>query len=229
MNLLLPAVCAGCGRVGDLVCPDCKGQVEWVRDPICYSCGKPSDIVVGLCRGCESDPLMINQIRAAALHVDPVKRILHLMKYEGYFALAASLAEIMIRAWPRWQSPVDIVIPIPLHSERKRQRGYNQAEMLVRSMEDKLNWSIVPEGLRRHKRTTPQVGLTIKQRQQNVRDAFTADKDVVEGKDVLLVDDVCTTGSTLDSAARVLLDAGARSVYAYCLTTVSGSHNVSYS
>jgi ComF family protein len=149
------------------------------------------------------------------------------MKYEGYFALAGPLSDIMTRAWVRWQMPVDIVVPIPLHAERKRQRGYNQAELLVNAMRDQLQWRVVPEALRRHKRTTPQVGLTITQRQQNVRNAFKAERNLVDGKRILLVDDVCTTGSTLDSAAHVLIEAGAQSVCAYCLTTVSNSYNVS--
>jgi len=127
----------------------------------------------------------------------------------------------MMQAWSRWQIPSDIVVPIPLHSERKRQRGYNQAELLVQAVANNLNWNSAPDVLHRHKRTAPQVGLTIDQRRHNVRGAFSANEDKVAGKKVLLVDDVCTTGSTLDSAARVLLEAGAFSVEAFCLTTVS--------
>ena len=149
------------------------------------------------------------------------------MKYEGYFALADPLAKLMVQAWPRWQSAIDIVIPIPLHSERKRQRGYNQAELLVKEALKSLNWLSVPEALSRPKRTSPQVGLNLNQRQRNVHRAFTADEAMVAGKRVLLVDDVCTTGSTLDSAARVLHDAGALSVDAFCLTTVAGSYTIS--
>jgi ComF family protein len=149
------------------------------------------------------------------------------MKYQGYFALADPLAEIMIQAWSRWYTQIDMVVPIPLHAERKRQRGYNQAELLVRAIRRSLKWDCVPEALHRHRRTAPQVGLNIGQRQRNVRGAFLADEDLIAGKRILLVDDVCTTGSTLDSAARVLLDAGAISVYAYCLTTVSSGYDIS--
>jgi len=228
VNFLLPPVCAGCGKVGALVCSECRGQVQWVREPICLSCGKPGDVLVGLCNNCYRHPPSTRQIRAATLHVNPVRRILHLMKYQGYFALADPLATIMFQAWPRWQTQIDIVIPVPLHTERKRKRGYNQAELLVKSMGKKTNWDIVPEALIRRKRTTPQVGLTINQRQRNVRGAFTADESIVSEKRILLVDDVCTTGATIDSAATELLEAGAFSVDAYCLTTVSGSQNISH-
>lgn len=227
INVLLPPVCAGCGMVGALFCSECKSQVQWVREPICFSCGKPDDVLVGLCNKCYRHQLSTRQIRAAALHVNPIRRILHLMKYEGFFALADSLATVMVQAWPRWETQIDIVVPVPLHSERRRQRGYNQAELLVKAMRKKTNWDVVPEALSRHKRTAPQVGLTINQRQRNVRGAFSADEAIVSGKKILLVDDVCTTGSTLDSAARELLGAGAHSVDAYCLTTVSSSYNIS--
>ncbi len=149
------------------------------------------------------------------------------MKYEGYFALAHPLAELMIQAWPKWRIPVDLVIPIPLHSERKRKRGYNQAELLVEIMNRPLEWEYDPRALLRHRRTVPQVGLDIEQRRKNVQGAFLAEETLVANKRILLVDDVCTTGSTLDAAASVLLEAGAKSVAAYCLTRVSGTYDAS--
>ena len=227
INVLLPPVCAGCNKVGELFCSECTSKVQWVRDPVCLSCGKPSDTAASFCLACYRYPFAVRQIRSATLHIDPVKCALHRMKYEGYFALADPLAKLMVQAWPRWQSAIDIVIPIPLHSERKRQRGYNQAELLVKEVQQSLNWLSVPEALRRPKRTSPQVGLNLNQRQRNVHRAFAADASIVAGKRVLLVDDVCTSGSTLDSAARVVLDAGALSVDAFCLTTVAGSYTIS--
>jgi ComF family protein len=149
------------------------------------------------------------------------------MKYEGYFALAHPLAELMIQAWPKWQIPVDLVIPIPLHSERKRQRGYNQAELLVEIIQPRLEWECNPQALRRHRRTAPQVGLDIYKRRKNVQGAFAAEEMLVSNRRILLVDDVCTTGSTLEAAASVLLEAGAESVAAYCLTRVSGRNDIS--
>jgi ComF family protein len=225
LNVVFPPVCAGCNKVGELFCGECASQVQWVKEPICTSCGKPSATVLGLCGNCTRHPLAVNQIRAAALHEDPVRRTLHQMKYEGFFSLANPLGEIMVEAWSRWQLPYDMVVPIPLHAERKRQRGYNQAELLVQAVKKILSWNSAPEVLRRHKRTAPQVGLTIDQRRHNVRGAFSANKDKIAGQRILLVDDVCTTGSTLDSAARVLLDAGALSVDAFCLTTVSNRYD----
>jgi ComF family protein len=148
------------------------------------------------------------------------------MKYEGFFALSEPLGNLMIKAWPMWQHSFDLVLPIPLHPQRERERGYNQSELLVRQLRKELGWATEPAALKRYRRTRPQLGLTANERRANVRDAFGADSVRVNGKRILLVDDVCTTGSTLASAAEALLNAGARSISAYCLTQAIGNQTI---
>jgi ComF family protein len=143
------------------------------------------------------------------------------MKYEGYFALARPLGELMVAAWPRWEHQLDLVVPIPLHSLRKRERGYNQSELLTDVLQQELDLPSLPEALNRSRHTRPQLGLTANERRANVRDAFTANRVLVQGKRIMLVDDVFTTGSTLTAAAEALHQAGACSVTAYCLTTAA--------
>ena len=132
----------------------------------------------------------------------------------------------MVEAWPRWQHPVDLVLAIPLHHRRQSERGYNQSELLVAELRRQLGWPSDGEALSRTRQTRPQMGLTATERRANVHDAFVADPALVGGKRVLLVDDVCTTGSTLTAAAIALREAGARSVTAYCLCTVAASEDI---
>lgn len=160
---------------------------------------------------------MLSQLRAAFLFVDPVPRVIHQMKYNGLFALAEPLAALMVDAWPTWRLPIDLVLSVPLHPERKRARGYNQSELLVHHLCAAQELRCDPDALHRIRNTRPQVDLSGPERISNVAGAFSADAEKVKGRNVLLVDDVYTTGSTLSEAAEALLAAGAHSVSGYCL------------
>lgn len=112
--------------------------------------------------------------------------------------------------------PVDLVLPIPLHAERQRERGYNQSALLTRDFCRLATLPYAEDGLQRTRFTTPQVGLTAVERLKNVQDAF-ATKVEVAGKHILLIDDVCTTGATMAAAATTLYAAGAKTVSGYCV------------
>ncbi len=209
-----------------MLCPDCRAAITWIREPVCELCGRP--VASRLCKSCASNGAACQSIRAAAYYRDPVRRIIHRFKYEGLFALGRPLGQLMVEAWPRWRHPVDLVLAIPLHRRRQSERGYNQSELLVGELCRQLGWPSDGEALSRIRQTRPQMGLTAAERRANVHGAFVADPARVGGKRVLLVDDVCTTGSTLTAAAIALREAGARSVTAYCLCTVAATEESTY-
>jgi ComF family protein len=126
------------------------------------------------------------------------------------------MAEGWSRLVPSGPEP-DVIVPIPLHPKRQRQRGYNQATLLARELGAQLGRPVVEDTLRRTKATAPQVDLKFQERRDNVRDAFVCQNAGLAGKQVMLVDDVCTTGATLESAAIALQNIGVRAIWAYTL------------
>jgi len=217
LNLIFPLVCANCKKVGALLCSDCRAALVWLQEPLCSGCGRSVKRPLSLCLDCHRQPLPLQQIRAAVLFTGPIPRIIHQMKYNGLFALAEPMAELMIEAWTRWEIPVDVVVPVPLHADRERKRGYNQSALLANYLCRRLDLTFTGEGLQRIRHTRPQVELSAVDRLANVANAFVASPDHVAGGDVLLVDDVCTTGATMIAATEALLAAGAKTVSGYAV------------
>lgn len=123
----------------------------------------------------------------------------------------------MVQAWPDWQHPIDLIVPIPLSPERYAARGYNQSERLGAVLAARLGVPLDTTSLQRTRDTMSQVGLSGAERRHNVAGAFAAAGQTLHGRHVLLIDDVYTTGATLDAAAVALLAAGADTVSGYCL------------
>ncbi len=216
LNFVFPPVCGACKKAGSLICEECQNQLQWVRAPLCDRCGRPVSRPTDCCSVCQERPLPLKQIRAAVLFAHPVSKLIHNLKYNGAFALAKPLAQMMADAWSTWHMPVDLVLPIPLHAERERKRGYNQSTLLTRDFCKIVTLPYAENGLQRTRFTTPQVGLTAVERLKNVQDAFVTKADVA-GKHILLIDDVCTTGATMAAAASALFAAGAHAVSGYCV------------
>lgn len=226
LDQLFPPTCVGCERAGYLLCPACAQAVESVGDHICAHCGRQQQQRTDRCSVCikeEESPLTL--MRAAALHTWPLREAIHALKYEGQPALADPLARYLCAVFsrPPWtdlHTEIDAVVPAPLHTQRKTERGYNQATLLARHLSRATGFPLQTGLLQRTEFTRPQVGLNAQERRANVADAFTA-SPLVHGKTLLLIDDVYTTGATMTACALAARKAGASAVYGLALALPS--------
>lgn len=221
-DLLFPPTCVTCGRAGHRICPRCAQLVQPTPHAICWRCGRSQPRQTDCCDLCKNGTAFpLQRARAAALHVSPLREWIHLLKYEGRRDLAPLLARYLIAALdrPDWREllpRLDAVTPVPLHPQRLRERGYNQAELLAQEVCERRRLPLRVDLVQRSKLTRSQVGLSRVERRENVKDAFTA-SPACQGLHILLIDDVYTTGATLCACASALLRAGAAAVYALTL------------
>jgi ComF family protein len=221
LDLIYPPRCPGCGRVGFALCDGCREQVEYIVPPVCRRCGcsLPQE---GLCQHCRTLPSSLDGILAVAVFADPIRPAIHALKYENNTTLAAPLGEMMVDAWRCSGLPkADVIVPVPLHTHRQAERGYNQSGLLARVVGRGLDLPMDDHTLVRLRATPPQVGLSRTERQQNMEGAF-ACLGSLKGKTVVVVDDVCTTGATLEACAAALRAAGAATVWAFTLARALG-------
>jgi len=218
LDLLYPPRCVGCEDVGAWFCGECMSQVHRVSRPLCEQCGHAlGEVSSRVCRRCRSAPLQIDCIRSVAYSEGALREAIHALKYRGVTALAVPLADLMAEHWARYPMEVDVIVPVPLHKRRLRWRGFNQAVCLASELAKRIDLPVDEDVLIRHRATAAQVDLDAEQRKENVEGAFRCtDRGAVDQR-VLLIDDVCTTGSTLEACAVALRQGGARSVQALTL------------
>jgi ComF family protein len=161
--------------------------------------------------------LQIERIRSVAYFEGVLREAVHCLKYSGRTVLAEPLGELMAAYWMQHPTPVDLVVPVPLHPTRLRERGYNQAALLAREMARRVGLVVEERTLIRQRATASQVELDSRQRKKNVFDAFCCCDNSLTGKRVLLIDDVCTTGATLEACAVALYAGEVRSLQALTL------------
>lgn len=214
---LFPARCTHCGLDGELICDRCMdGATRIDRAASCRMCALPTRGET-LCGRCSSDPPPVSSLVAVFAFDGAIRSAVHALKYDGLRAIAPALGEEMASRWGNRRKVPDVTVPVPLHRSRLRARGYNQAELLARPVGALIGTPLRTDLLRRVVDSPPQAGATNESvRVSRVRRVFEASPDVV-GLHILLIDDVATTGSTINSAARALLDAGAWGVTALVL------------
>ena len=215
-SFFVPSACGGCRRPGELICAECRMRAIPIDWPMCLRCGRRMAQTVERCWSCRHNATPMDQVHAAFLYTEPISTIIHQMKYKGAFALAAPLVELMLRHPVQWHNPPELLVPVPLHPVRQRQRGYNQSTLLARELAHHWRIPVDEKALQRIRYTTPQVGLNAIERHANVAGAFVADPQRVQNKHILLIDDVYTTGATLSAATLALQEAETCSVAAFC-------------
>ena len=211
IDLLFPPRCGGCQTAGSLWCEVCRAAVEPIVPPWCEKCGEPF-VTDRLCANCRAHPLEIEKIRSVAVFDGVLRQAIHRFKYERLAGLAEPFGEMLAEYWRAEQLTADWLIPVPLHPSRERDRGYNQSELLARQLARRVNVPIRSKGLRRTRATAVQMTLNAAQRRENVAGAFACVEPRVRGARVMIIDDVGTTGATLDACAQAVLKAGAASV-----------------
>jgi ComF family protein len=222
VDLILPPQCGGCERVGFRYCPDCLTALQYLTPPVCERCGEPlARGETARCAACRRGLRpALNGTRSVAFFEGPLQNALHRLKYRRDIVLADTLAGLLREVWQTHAVPGELVVAVPLSPRRLRERGYNQAGLLARGFAELAGLQYAPQGAARVRHTPSQVGLTAEQRRANVTGAFAGNPRAVAGRRVILVDDVRTTGATLEACAQALRSAGAASVWALTLARV---------
>ena len=215
IDLFYPQRCAGCEkRSRDLLCRTCFEALPEIWRPVCGRCGLPTAFETFVCEECKSVDFGFEGARAPLRYEGVGKEIVHALKYKGYTRLVDRLAAPLMVGALDGDRRFDAVVPVPLHRSRLRRRGFNQAELLARGVARKIN-APVSDTLQVVRRTRDQVDLSASERRKNVAGAFSA-RTRVRGR-ILLIDDVFTTGATMNSCAEGLVRAGAKEVFALSL------------
>ncbi len=209
---LIPAQpCILCGTMSDagLWCADCERSLPYLRGPSCRHCALllPSG---DICGHCLSNPPRFDRTTALYAYTFPINKLIQQLKYTEQLALADAFAAKLMLRIPNDELP-DCIIPMPLHPNKLKQRGYNQALLLARSLSKRLDIALLPNVCKRVRDTASQSSLPYKARVKNMRDAFLCDVSL-KGRKVVLVDDVFTSGASLNALAKAVTKRGAEKV-----------------
>ena len=220
LDLLFPRWCIGCGGEGDFICHACQQSLKVIVPPICPRCGHPQaeEPTQDGCPGCAGWKGDIDSVQAPFLFEGVIRAAIHEFKYRNLRALAPKLAGLLHDYLTTNQLPGDSLVPVPLHRKRLRERGYNQSALLARGLGQLSGLPVVEDCLVRLISTPPQARSSgINERLSNVAGAFTCRDGRLRGKRIILIDDVSTSGATLNTCAIALKTTGAAEVRALVL------------
>lgn len=234
VDLVLPPRCAGTGEIVEatgLLTPAFWQELVFVEAPFCNTCGMPFAHDHGgmavdgmLCASCLADEPQFDRARSAVIYNDASRKLILGFKYGDKLHVIKTFTPWLLRAGQELLAECDAIVPVPLHRKRLWQRRFNQSSLLAAALAKTTGKPHLPHALLRVKSTVPQKGLCRNERQRNVAGAFAVDpaqKNTLNSKTVLLIDDVFTSGATLNACARVLRQAGAEKVFVLTLARVT--------
>jgi ComF family protein len=210
-HIMLPQQCLLCAAPAgnDGICRDCNADLPWQIDPCCPVCALPSG-TGEVCGACLQHPPALDATLAPLKYQFPINLVLQRYKYAGLLAVSEVTGELLASSL-RGKPKPDLIIPMPLHSTRLLERGFNQATEIARVVASKLDIPMELRACSRTRPTKPQAGLSLQERKRNLQGVF-ACRQPLAGKHVVLLDDVMTTGASLNELARTVKDAGAARV-----------------
>ncbi len=205
------------------LCDDCMNNLPFNNGKTCLRCDEPITSMSNYCTNCKNVVPYYKHNRSVFLYQGVIKKMIRQLKFDNKKYYANTLSNFIASEYVKLNKDFDIIIPVPLHPDRYKTRGYNQSELLCETLKEKLKLNVNSSLLIKIKSTGNQANLNKHDREKNLKDSFkVTDKSKVKGKTILLVDDVITTGSTVNECARTLLNAGAKEV---CSLTLARSHN----
>jgi ComF family protein len=231
LRLFFPIICTLCGdrlnETDQVICDRCRREMPRVLDPTCRRCGNPAVRVASdTCRLCRKMKPSFDCARAVAIYAGPAEQLVRDLKYDSRLELGPVMAGMMVVTWERSMAfeRIDVVIPVPLHPARRRERGFNQAEHIAAPFAEMMNAPMSTEAVVRVRPTVSQTRLDLAQRVENVDGAFepaAESREELDGKSVVLIDDVCTTGATGSACAEAIRQAGAPRVVLFTFARAS--------
>jgi ComF family protein len=215
LDLVFPPACLLCDAqvlVAHSLCADCWGKMTFISDPLCSVCGVPFPVALedeNICHICLQNKPIFTMARAVVRFDDATAQLIHNFKYYDRPDYAVLMASLMSKYHDAQLYNAALITPVPMHSKRLRERQYNQAGLLAKHIARKIGVRFVPDLLIKTKHTPSQSGLTAEARKENIKDAFVMNpKFKLRNQSIILVDDVITTGATMNECARVLASNG---------------------
>jgi ComF family protein len=231
LDIVYPKACVVCknklkdiSSIDNIICRECWGKIKRNTPPFCWCCGRhlePSNFTKHLCPECLKKKLHFDRAFSPCVYEGVIKELIHEFKYQGKDYLGSLLSKLMVEFIKEYNVPVDyldFIVCVPLHTTRLREREFNQAEILSNHIALEFKKNTLNDALRRSRYTKTQTELEENERLLNVKDSFSVTKkELIKAKNILLIDDVLTTGATSSEAAYALKNAGANIVFVLTL------------